>query len=85
MTRQRQRLAPSHRQKHSTINLLRVNEEGDKTSEKGFDRDGDRHDGDKHDSDGNGHDGDGDYHDGDGDNHGGDRHGSDGSHSMPCS
>jgi hypothetical protein len=26
--------------KHSAINLLRVNEEGDETSEEGFDRDG---------------------------------------------
>eukprot|EP00957_Ditylum_brightwellii_P083406 6339818-Ditylum_brightwellii.AAC.1 len=48
-------------QKHSTINLLRVTEEGDKTSEVGFDRDSNGHDD-------NGHDGGGD--DNDGDRHG---------------
>eukprot|EP00957_Ditylum_brightwellii_P004731 359881-Ditylum_brightwellii.AAC.1 len=62
MTRQRQRLAPSILSKHLTINLLRVNE-GDKTSEEGFNRDGNRHYGNKHDGDGNGHHGDGDGHD----------------------
>eukprot|EP00957_Ditylum_brightwellii_P044211 3354755-Ditylum_brightwellii.AAC.1 len=66
------------RQKHSTINLLRVNEEGDETLEEGFDRDSDGHDGDKHD-------GGGDDHGGDGDNHDGDGHGGDGSHSTPRS
>eukprot|EP00957_Ditylum_brightwellii_P069468 5275405-Ditylum_brightwellii.AAC.1 len=34
-----------YHQKHSTINLLRANEEGDKTSEKGFDRGDNRHGG----------------------------------------
>eukprot|EP00957_Ditylum_brightwellii_P187064 14246846-Ditylum_brightwellii.AAC.1 len=58
-------------QKHSTINLLRVNEEGDETSDDSFDRDGDGHYGNRHDGDGN--------------EHGGDRHGSDVLHSMPCS
>eukprot|EP00957_Ditylum_brightwellii_P184122 14024789-Ditylum_brightwellii.AAC.1 len=47
-----------YHQKHLTINLLRANEEGDKTSEEVFDRDS------------NGHDGGGDNHDGD--RHGGD-------------
>eukprot|EP00957_Ditylum_brightwellii_P193749 14753957-Ditylum_brightwellii.AAC.1 len=45
-----------YHQKHLIINLLRVNEEEDKTSEEGFDRDSDRHYGNKHDSDDNGHD-----------------------------
>eukprot|EP00957_Ditylum_brightwellii_P034196 2591646-Ditylum_brightwellii.AAC.1 len=57
--------------KHSTINLLRVNEEGDV-------RDGDGHDGDENDNDSDGHDGDSNKHDSYG--HGGDR-----SHSTPCS
>eukprot|EP00957_Ditylum_brightwellii_P182696 13915900-Ditylum_brightwellii.AAC.1 len=74
-------------QKHLTINLLRVNEEGDETSYDGFDRGGDGHYGNEHDIDGNKHGGDrhdvdGNEHGGDG--HGGDGHGSDGSHSMPC-
>eukprot|EP00957_Ditylum_brightwellii_P173021 13172542-Ditylum_brightwellii.AAC.1 len=66
-----------YRQKHLTINLLRVNE-GDKTSEEGFDRDGNRHYSNEHDGDSNGHDGDGDRHDGDG-------YGGDGSHFTPRS
>eukprot|EP00957_Ditylum_brightwellii_P184503 14052972-Ditylum_brightwellii.AAC.1 len=60
MTRQQQRLALSLQSKHSTMILLRLNEEGDKTSEKeGFDGGSNRHDGDGkgHDSDGNEHDG----------------------------
>eukprot|EP00957_Ditylum_brightwellii_P027335 2066320-Ditylum_brightwellii.AAC.1 len=67
-----------YHQKHSTISLLKVNEEGDKMSEEGFDRDGDRHDGDEHDGDSNRHDGGGNDHDSDG-------HGSNGSHSTPHS
>ena len=62
--------------KHSTINLLRVSEEGNKTSEDGFDG---------HDGDSDGHDGDGNDHDGDGDDHDGDGHGGDGSHFTPHS
>eukprot|EP00957_Ditylum_brightwellii_P191809 14601983-Ditylum_brightwellii.AAC.1 len=41
-TRQQQLLAPSIPSKHSTTNLLKVNE-GDKTSEEGFNRDSDGH------------------------------------------
>eukprot|EP00957_Ditylum_brightwellii_P016380 1231355-Ditylum_brightwellii.AAC.1 len=58
-------------EKHSIINLLRVNEEGD------F-RDGNRHDGDKNDDDSDRHGGDGNEHDSDG-------HGGGGSHSVPRS
>eukprot|EP00957_Ditylum_brightwellii_P093347 7107911-Ditylum_brightwellii.AAC.1 len=49
-------------QKDSTINLLRVSEEGDKTSDEGFDREGDGHNGDKHDGDCDVHDGGGVVH-----------------------
>eukprot|EP00957_Ditylum_brightwellii_P168850 12852194-Ditylum_brightwellii.AAC.1 len=55
-----------------------VNEEGDKTPEEGFDRDGNGHYSNKNYGDSNGH-------DGDGNRHGSDGHGGDGSHSTPCS